>query len=300
MFDRIHHAGVAVADLVIAKRVFADGLGLRVDTTRSPLPEGNKQRSGDPTDILDVPIGDAELELNAPPSDGTTPGGTHRFIQGRGGVGALHHICLHSDNVAEDVEHLRASGLAQLASPEEIERGPWDEVAFFHPRDCLGVLLEVWPPTRHRVGDEAQGHGPFTRLRHIGVVTDDLEKARRFWCNVIGLRVDVFRSPINKGGRYIDSDNVRVLNIPCGKSEIVAILPQDQSSGTARFLAKYGGRAGGTMHHISLGTKDVKAAADFVQSNGLELIGKPNDDVAWVHPKSAAGTLIQIIRDDVR
>ena len=69
MFDRIHHAGLAVADLAVAKTVFADRLGLIVDTTRSPLPEGNKQRGADPTDILDIPIGNSELELNAPPSD---------------------------------------------------------------------------------------------------------------------------------------------------------------------------------------------------------------------------------------
>ena len=73
MFDRIHHAGIAIADLVSAKSVFADGLGLRVDETRSPLPEGSKQRGPDPTDILDIPIGNTELEMNAPPIDGTTP-----------------------------------------------------------------------------------------------------------------------------------------------------------------------------------------------------------------------------------
>jgi len=301
MFDRIHHAGLAVADLSRAKEVFADALGLRVDTTRSPLPDGNKQRGADPTDILDIPIGNAELELNAPPRDGTPPAGTHRFIEARGGIGALHHICLHSTNVAEDVAHLRASGLTQIAaSPEQLASDePWEQVAFFHPKDCLGVLLEIWTPDNHRVGDRYQGEGVFTRLHHIGVVTHDLEAARRLWCNVMGFRVDPFRSPISQGGRLVDSDDVRVLNIPLGGDggEIVAVLPQSAGSGTARFLDRYGGRAGGTMHHIALATRDVRTAADFVRDRGLELIGDVDEDFAWIHPAKAGGVLIQIVRD---
>ena len=305
MFDRIHHAGLAVADLGEAQRVFAEGLGLRVDTTRSPLPAGNPQRGADPTDILDIPIGNAELELNAPPADGTAPGGTHRFVETRGGVGALHHICLHSTNVAEDVAHLRASGLRQIAAPAErlASDEPWHDVAFFHPRDCLGVLLEIWTPDNHRVGDRYQGAGVFTRLHHIGVVTADLEAARHLWCNVMGFRVDTLRTPTLKGGRLVESDGVRVLAIPLGTTagesggEIVAVLPEDQSSSSARFLQRYGGSANGTMHHMALATRDVRAAADFVRDRGLELVGPVDADFAWIHPRSAGGVLIQIVRD---
>ncbi|MEC8945700.1 MAG: VOC family protein [Chloroflexota bacterium] len=298
MFDRIHHAGIAIKDLGIAQDVFVKGLGLLVDETRSPLPDGNLQRGPDPTDILDVPIGGMELELNAPPSDGTTPGGTHRFVQSRGGVGALHHICLHSDNVPDDVAHLRASGLTQLESPEEQEREPWREVTFFHPKDCLGILLEIWRTENHNVGDNYQGAGVFTGMHHIGIVTDDLEKARHFWCNIIGLRVDTLRSPTLKGGKFIENENVRILNIPLGKNsgEIVAVSPQDVSSGTARFLEKYGGKSHGTMHHISLETEDVKSAIDFVEGNGLKRVGRVTEEEAWIHPASAGGVLIQIVK----
>ncbi len=302
MFDRIHHAGLAIADLVSAKSVFADALGLRVDETRSPLPDGNKQRGPDPTDILDIPIGNAELEMNAPPSDGTTPGGTHRFVEQRGGAGALHHVCLHSTNVPDDIAHLRAAGLQQIAAPPEVleSNEPWDSVAFFHPRDCMGILLEIWFTDDHHVGARYQGEGIFTRLNHIGVVSGDLDKARHFWTNAIGMRVDMLKTNVLKGGLKVESDNVRVLNIPManGNSGVVAITPEDGTSGTARFLEKYGGRANGTMHHLAFATKDVKTAADYVQGNGLKLIGQPNDEFAWIHPKSAAGVLIQIVKDE--
>ncbi len=302
MFDRIHHAGIAISDLVAARDVFADGLGLNVDQTRSPLPGGSKQRGPDPTDILDIPIGNTEMEMNAPPADGTTPGGTHRFIEQRGGVGALHHVCLHSTNVPDDIAHMRASGIQQIAASPEVlaSNEPWDSVAFFHPRDCMGVLLEIWYTDDHHVGTRYQGKGVFTRMNHIGVISDDLEKARHFWCNVIGLRAAMLKTNVLKGGRKIESDHVRVLSIPVGVSGggILAITPEDGTSGTAKFLEKYGGRAGGTMHHIAFATKDVKAAADFVQGNGMKLIGQPNDEFAWIHPKSAAGVLIQIVKDE--
>ena len=299
MFDRVHHAGIAVGDLDAAKAIFSDALGLNVDGIRSPYPGGRKQRGADPTDILDIPIGYSELELNAAAAEGT---GVHRFVESRGGVGALHHVCLHTDNIVDDVAHLRASGLTQIAAPPDVlaANEPWQSVAFFHPRDCMGILLEIWYTDDHHVGLRRQGEGIFTRMQHIGVVSNDMEKARQFWTNAIGLRVDMMRSNVLKGGRRVESDNVNVLNIPLGPngSEIVSILPEDGTSGTAKFLEKYGGRAGGTMHHLAFATPDVKAAADFVQGNGMKLIGEPNDEFAWIHPKSAAGVLIQIVKDE--
>lgn len=297
MFDRLHHAGLAVADLDSAKKVFSDALGLRVDTIRSPYPGGRQQRGADPTDILDIPIGDSEIELNAAANEG---GGVHRFVDSRGGVGALHHVCLHTTNVADDVAHLRASGITQIAAPpEQLESNePWKTVAFFHPRDCEGILLEIWPTDNHRVGDNYQGEGVFTKMHHLGVVTNDLERSRHFWTNAIGLRVDTIRSSIRKGGRYIEGDNVNVLDIPIGNSEITCVHPNDGTSGTAKFLEKYGARAGGTMHHMALGTRDVKAAAERLESHGLQIIGTATNDEAWVHPKSASGILIELVRDE--
>ena len=168
---------------------------------------------------------------------------------------------------------------------------------------CLGVLLEIWTPDNHRVGDRYQGAGVFTRLHHIGVVTADLEAARHLWCNVMGFRVDTLRTPTLKGGRLVESDGVRVLAIPLGTTagesggEIVAVLPEDQSSSSARFLQRYGGSANGTMHHMALATRDVRAAADFVRDRGLELVGPVDADFAWIHPRSAGGVLIQIVRE---
>ena len=297
MFDRLHHAGLAVADLDASKKIFSDALGLRVDDTRSPYPGGRKQRGADPTDILDIPIGDCEIELNAAAAPG---GGVHRFVESRSGVGALHHVCLHSDNIADDVAHLRASGLTQIAaSPEQLESNePWNTVAFFHPRDCEGILLEIWPPDNHRVGDNYQGEGVFTKMHHLGLVTSDLERSRQFWTNTIGLRVDTIQSSIRKGGRFIKDENVNVLDIPIGNSEITCVHPNDGKSGTAKFMEKYGARAGGTMHHMALGTRDVKAAADRLESHGLQLIGKATNDEAWIHPKSASGILIELVKDE--
>ena len=82
MFDRVHHSGIAVGDLDAAKGIFSDALGLKVDGIRSPYPGGRKQRGADPTDILDIPIGYSELELNAAAAEGT---GVHRFVESPGG-----------------------------------------------------------------------------------------------------------------------------------------------------------------------------------------------------------------------
>ena len=176
------------------------------------------------------------------------------------------------------------------------------QVAFFHPRDTEGVLLEIWPTDNHRVGDRYQGAGVFTRLSHIGVVTDDLDRSRKFWSNVMGFQVDTLRTSIMKGGRLIDGEDVRVLAMPVGdieRHDIVAVMPQSGGSGTGRFLERYGGSAHGTMHHFGIATPDVKAAADFVQDRGMELVAPANDEFAWIHPRSAGGMLIRSCRTRV-
>jgi len=44
-------------------------------------------------------------------------------------------------------------------------------------------------------------------------------------------------------------------------------------------------------------TRDVRAAADFVRERGLEIVGDVDEDFAWIHPRSAGGVLIQIVRE---
>jgi len=286
-FTKIHHVGMMVRDLEEARRLFCDAFGLAVDERRSPLPEG-RHVAFDNVNILDIPFGETEIEVNRPNDPDS---GSARFLAGRGGVGALHHVCLYSDDIAQDVPRLRENGLQQVLPPgREWEVG---RPAFFHPRSCLGILLEVWPRDEYYPHPAYRGDSPFTGLAHVGIVARDEEEVRHFWQDQVGLTLDTGRT-------RAASDNVRVIEFPVGGSVVEISIPQDTISGTARFLASRG-PAPSALHHICPWAPDVHRAVDKLRAAGLQQIGNipPRSEargnvVAWFHPKSCLGTLVEI------
>ena len=140
MFTELNHVGVVVESLEEAKRFFGGTLGLAVDRERTPTDEGyymapERLR----TYHLRPGQGSATVEVLVP-QDETS--GTARLLKKRGP--GLHHICFTSDNLAEDSKHLRSLGLQQI----DLSHGEGDlqaglRTAFFHPKSCLGILIEV-------------------------------------------------------------------------------------------------------------------------------------------------------------
>ncbi len=104
-FTRIHHVGVVVADLDAARRLWVDTYGFKADESRSPLPHG-RHVTLDNVNILDIPVGESELEVNWP---NDAESGTGRYLANRGA--GLHHLGLYTDDIEEDVRRLEQGGL---------------------------------------------------------------------------------------------------------------------------------------------------------------------------------------------
>ena len=111
MFTRVHHIGLVVADLEPAKKLWLDTYGFSVDESRSPLPDG-RNVSLDNVNILDIPVGESEIEIN---KANDPQSGTGRDLERRG-QGA-HHICLYSDDIDDDVKRLQDAGLQLIVPP---------------------------------------------------------------------------------------------------------------------------------------------------------------------------------------
>ncbi len=296
MFTRIHHLGLVVGDLEAAKKLWLDTYGFRVDESRSPLPNG-REVSLDNVSILDIPVGEGELEINKA-NDMTT--GTGRFLERRGA--GPHHLCLYSDDIDADVARLKAAGnqVIMAASGSRDQNGG-SRVAFCHPRTNLGFLLEIWqnmpvngvtPPIPHGQG------GKFTHFHHVGVVCATHEEALKLFRDQYGLPVDEVRTPLPLG-RYVQLDNVRILEFPIGQSRIEVSIPQDQTSGTARFLAT----RGSGIHHVCFYSQDIEYDANRLRAAGLQQLGEVSparpgaSRVTFFHPRSNMGLLVELWQD---
>ena len=70
----------------------------------------------------------------------------------------------------------------------------------------------------------------FTRLHHVGLLVKDLNDAKKLYCDHYGL----------KTGKEFDleSEDVRILNIPIGDSMIEVNQVINNDSGVGRYLEK--------------------------------------------------------------
>ena len=131
---------------------------------------------------------------------------------------------------------------------------------------------------------------PGLRLHHLGVLVDDLDAARGFYIDILGLG----------GGAPHDAPahDIRALLLDAGGSRIELFAPLTPDGPIARTLAKRG--AG--MHHVAYEVADIDAALDACRAAGIELIDQQarpglHDGwrVAFLHPRSCGGVLTELV-----
>lgn len=125
------------------------------------------------------------------------------------------------------------------------------------------------------------------KINHVAVAVENIEEASAFWRDVIGL--DLHQT------ETVESQKVKIAFFPCGESEVELVQPLDESSGTARFIAKRG--AG--IHHLCLEVEDIAAALTELKEKGVRLINEEplveeGRKMAFIHPKSSGGVLLEL------
>ena len=126
---RIHHVGVAVADLDEAVRTYERLFGGRLEHRARVEAQGVEAAS--------IRFGESRVELLAPLGEDTPVG---KFIAKRGP--GLHHLAYEVDDVASALADLAEQG-AELIDVVPREGLFGLEVAFVHPESVHGILSEV-------------------------------------------------------------------------------------------------------------------------------------------------------------
>ena len=126
------------------------------------------------------------------------------------------------------------------------------------------------------------------KIDHIGIVVRDIHKALEFYETALGL-------PLNNVVEVPDQ-KVEVAFLPLDESNVELVQPTADDTGTAKFLEK----RGEGIHHICIEVEDIEAALARLKEHGVRLIDElprqgAHGRVAFIHPKSAHGVLIELI-----
>jgi methylmalonyl-CoA epimerase len=130
------------------------------------------------------------------------------------------------------------------------------------------------------------------QIDHIAVVVKDLERAIDLYTGTLGFR-QVYREIVADQG-------IEAVGLQAGDSVIELLRPLDEASP----IAKYRGDAESKLHHTAYRVTDLQAELDRLKAAGVRLIderprkGAHGNLIAFLHPKSTAGVLIELCQKE--
>jgi methylmalonyl-CoA epimerase len=128
------------------------------------------------------------------------------------------------------------------------------------------------------------------KINHLGIATKGIDEALKFWEDALGLE--------NVHTEIVEDQKVRVAMLPLGESRIELLEPISNDSPISKFLEK----RGGGIHHIAVEVEDIEASLKSLKDKGMRLIdetpriGAEDCLVAFVHPSSANGVLLELVQ----
>lgn len=131
---------------------------------------------------------------------------------------------------------------------------------------------------------------------HIGIAVNDLDETQNFW-TAIGL-------PCTGQETVAEQKVTTTFNPTPNGSEIELLAATEPDSPIAKFIEKNGGRGG--IQHVALRVDDLPAAIAELQEKGIRMIdtkprkGAGGADIAFVHPKSTFGVLLELCQHEDR
>jgi methylmalonyl-CoA epimerase len=141
-------------------------------------------------------------------------------------------------------------------------------------------------------GENAQGDGALlTEIDHIAIAVRDLDAAIDWYRDVFGATV--------AHRETVEAEGVEEALVKVAESYIQLTRATRPDSAVGKFLEK----RGEGVHHIGYRVDDIEAALKSLTDQGGQVVGEAprpgsrGTTVAFVHPKSAFGTLIELVQE---
>ena len=135
------------------------------------------------------------------------------------------------------------------------------------------------------------GLGLLTEIDHVAIAVHDLEAAIKYYADVYGATVD--------HRELVESDGVEEALLKVAESYVQLLTPTRPDSPVAKYLEK----RGEGLHHIGYRVSDCAVALAAVKAAGGKVIddaprpGSRGTTVAFIHPKTTFGTLVELVQE---
>ncbi len=129
------------------------------------------------------------------------------------------------------------------------------------------------------------------KIEHIGIAVKDLAASNQIFEDILGV------APYKQ--EEVQSEHVLTSFFQVGESKIELLQATSPDSAIAKYLEK--NKEG--IHHIAFDVEDIFAEIDRLKAKGYTLIhespkeGADNKIIAFMHPKSSNGVLVELCQD---
>ena len=132
------------------------------------------------------------------------------------------------------------------------------------------------------------------KIEHIGIAVKDLKAANNLYSKLLNT------SPYKM--EEVESENVNTSFFQVGGSKIELLEGTSPDSPISKFIEK----RGEGVHHIAFEVDDIEKEITRLTKEGFQMIhekpkeGADNKLIAFLHPKSSNGVLIELCQEKVR
>ena len=129
------------------------------------------------------------------------------------------------------------------------------------------------------------------KIEHIGIAVKDIEVSNKLFAKLYG-------KPHYKT-EEVESEGVKTSFFKVGPNKIELLEATNPESPIAKFIEK----KGEGVHHVAFAVSDIKSEIKRLKSEGFIVLnetpkkGADNKWVAFLHPKSTNGVLIELCQE---
>ena len=129
------------------------------------------------------------------------------------------------------------------------------------------------------------------KIEHIGIAVKNMEESNKLFTKLLG------KGPYKV--EEVESEGVKTSFFEVGGVKIELLEATHKDSPIAKFIEK----KGEGVHHLAFAVSDIKKCINKYEEDGFTLInsepkdGADNKRIAFLHPKSTNGVLIEMCQD---